>query len=39
MFPVTYSTLLAIDYFLATSFDLVYKSSSGQLNKNMHMNS
>jgi len=39
MFPVAHNTLLAIDYFLATSFDLLYKSSSDQLYKNMHMNS
>ena len=34
-FAAIHNTLLATGYCLATSFDLVYRSSSGQLYKNM----
>jgi len=33
IFTITHSTLLAIVYCLATSFDLVFRSSSGQFYK------
>jgi hypothetical protein len=36
-FSNTHNTLLAIGYSLATSFDLVHRSSSGQLYKNMNI--
>ena len=37
VFPVSLSALLAIVFGLATSFDLKYRSSSGQLYKNMNV--
>ena len=37
MFPGAHNTLLAIDHCLATSFDLVYRSSSGQLWRNKNI--
>jgi hypothetical protein len=36
-FSATHNTILAMGYCLATSFDLVYRSSSGQLYKNMNI--
>jgi hypothetical protein len=39
MFTIAHNTLFVIVYGLGTSFDLKYGSSSGQLYKNMNVNS
>jgi len=38
MLSVTHNALFVIVYCLETSFDLEYKSSTGQLNKTMNVN-